>query len=59
VPVFLAGGLVPENVGDAIARGRPAAVDVASGAESAPGIKDPSRLRRFFRAVKEADALRA
>ncbi|HXM79374.1 MAG TPA: phosphoribosylanthranilate isomerase [Thermoanaerobaculia bacterium] len=59
VPVFLAGGLVPENVGEAIARGRPAAVDVASGAESSPGIKDPSRLRKFFRAVKEADAVRA
>ena len=56
VPVLLAGGLGPENVGRAIARLRPAAVDVASGVESAPGVKDRSRMERFFRAVEEADA---
>jgi phosphoribosylanthranilate isomerase len=52
---FLAGGLTPDNVGDAIRRLRPEGVDVASGVESAPGIKDPVRLERFFAAVREAD----
>ncbi len=52
---FLAGGLTPENVGDAIRRLRPDGVDVASGVESAPGIKDPDKLERFFAAVREAD----
>lgn len=56
VPVFLAGGLAPENVGEAIARVAPAAVDVASGVESAPGVKDEEKMARFFRAVEEADA---
>lgn len=55
VPVILAGGLTPENVGEAIRRVRPFAVDVASGVESAPGVKDASRLRAFFSAVQEAD----
>jgi phosphoribosylanthranilate isomerase len=56
VPVLVAGGLTPETVGDVIRRLRPAGVDVASGVESAPGIKDPVKLERFFSAVKEADA---
>lgn len=54
-PIILAGGLTPENVGEAIRAGRPFAVDVASGAESSPGIKDPAKLRAFFAAVREAD----
>ena len=54
-PIILAGGLTPENVGQAIREVRPFAVDVASGVESAPGVKDPARLRAFFRAVAEAD----
>jgi phosphoribosylanthranilate isomerase len=54
-PVFLAGGLTPENVGSAIAVARPDAVDVASGVESEPGRKDPDRMRRFFEAGREAD----
>jgi phosphoribosylanthranilate isomerase len=54
-PLWLAGGLVAENVADAIARVRPSAVDVASGVESAPGIKDRGRLEEFFRAVRRAD----
>jgi phosphoribosylanthranilate isomerase len=55
-PVLLAGGLDADNVGGAIARVRPAGVDVASGVESSPGVKDPARMREFFRAVYEADA---
>jgi phosphoribosylanthranilate isomerase len=56
VPLFVAGGLRPENVGDSIRRTRPSAVDVASGVEISPGIKDPDRMRRFFQAVRDADA---
>jgi phosphoribosylanthranilate isomerase len=53
--LFLAGGLTPENVGEAISIARPDAVDVSSGVESEPGRKDPTRMRRFFEAVREAD----
>ncbi len=55
VPVYVAGGLDPDNVGDVIRRLRPAGVDVASGVESAPGVKDRAKLERFFEAVREAD----
>lgn len=54
-PLVLAGGLNESNVMDAIVRVRPFAVDVSSGVESAPGIKDSARLRRFFAAVRAAD----
>jgi phosphoribosylanthranilate isomerase len=53
--VILAGGLTPENVGQAIREVRPFAVDVASGVEASPGVKDEEKLRRFFAAVMEAD----
>lgn len=49
---ILAGGLTPENAGEAIARLRPDAVDVATGVEQKPGVKDPDKLRRFFAAVQ-------
>lgn len=52
---ILAGGLDPENVERAIVRLRPYAVDVASGVESAPGVKDPLRLAAFMAAVRRAD----
>ena len=55
VPAFVAGGLDPENVGEVIRRLRPEGVDVASGVESAPGIKDRRKLERFFEAVRRAD----
>jgi phosphoribosylanthranilate isomerase len=55
VPVILAGGLDPDNVGEAIARVHPSAVDVASGVESSPGIKDENKMRLFFEAVRRAD----
>ncbi len=54
VPMILAGGLTPENVADAIRLVRPAAVDVASGVEEAPGIKDPEKIRRFVANAREA-----
>ena len=54
--VILAGGLTPENVETAILAVRPYGVDVASGVESRPGVKDPERMRAFFEAVRRADA---
>lgn len=53
-PVILGGGLTPDNVADAIAAAKPFAVDVASGTETAAGVKDPIALRAFGEAVREA-----
>jgi phosphoribosylanthranilate isomerase len=58
VPLFVAGGLRPENVGESIRLTKPSAVDVASGVETSPGVKDHDRMRRFFQAVRDADAAR-
>jgi len=52
--VLLAGGLTPENVGEAIARVRPFGIDVSSGVEREPGVKDHQRLRALFEAVYDS-----
>ncbi len=59
VPLILAGGLRPENVAEAISVVRPFALDVASGVESEPGIKDPALLGALFEAVRGAVPTRA
>ena len=54
--IILAGGLGPGNVADAVARVRPAGIDVSSGVESSPGIKDPGKLRALFNALAGVEA---
>lgn len=51
-PIFLAGGLTPENVADAVQRVRPYALDISSGVELAPGRKDHAKLERFISRAK-------
>ena len=58
-PLVLAGGLTPANVGAAIDAVRPFAVDVASGTERAPGVKDPGKVRAFAAAVAANEAAHA
>ncbi len=51
-PIILSGGLAPETVGEAIRAVRPAAVDVSSGVEEAPGLKNATRMAQFIDAVR-------
>ncbi len=55
LPVVLSGGINPGNVTAAIQRVRPCAVDVSSGVEAAPGIKDARKMTDFFQGVRNAD----
>lgn len=56
--LVVAGGLTPRNVGEAVAALRPSMVDVCSGTEAAPGVKDEGLLAEFFAAVADADCAR-
>jgi phosphoribosylanthranilate isomerase len=53
--LVVAGGLTPQNVGEAMTILQPWGVDVVSGVEAKPGKKDPKKVRAFVKAVRDAD----
>jgi phosphoribosylanthranilate isomerase len=55
LPFWLAGGLTPANVGEAVRQARPVGVDVASGVEARAGVKDAALVRAFVAAVRAAE----
>ncbi|TPI30674.1 phosphoribosylanthranilate isomerase [Mesorhizobium sp. B3-2-1] len=59
IDYMLSGGLNAANIGDAFRLANPPAIDISSGVESAPGIKDPALIEQFFRAVRAARGDRA
>ncbi len=54
VDYMLSGGLNAANIGDALRQANPPGIDISSGVESAPGVKDPALIEQFFRAVRAA-----
>ncbi|RWA61346.1 phosphoribosylanthranilate isomerase [Mesorhizobium sp. M4B.F.Ca.ET.190.01.1.1] len=54
VDYMLSGGLNAVNIGDALRSANPPGIDISSGVESAPGVKDPALIEQFFRAVRAA-----
>ena len=54
VDYMLSGGLNAANIGDALRLANPPGIDISSGVESAPGVKDPALIEQFFRAVRAA-----
>ncbi|RVB63111.1 phosphoribosylanthranilate isomerase [Mesorhizobium sp. M7A.F.Ca.CA.004.06.1.1] len=59
VDYMLSGGLNAANIGDALRLADPPGIDISSGVESAPGVKDPALIEQFFRAVRTARNTRA
>lgn len=56
IDYMLSGGLNAQNIGEALRLAAPAGIDISSGVESAPGVKDVARIEGFFRAVRDAKA---